>query len=39
LEPHVQLTPFLDQYVRGDESFPTKYCAPPNSLRKNLSIV
>jgi len=39
LEPHVRLTSFLDHYVRGDEGFLTRYCAPPNSLQKKISSV
>jgi len=39
LEPYVRLTPFLDQYVRGDEGFLMRYCARPNSIQKKISTV
>jgi len=39
LEPYVGLTPFLNQYMSGDEGFPTRYCALPNSLREKIWIV
>jgi len=39
LESHVRLTSFLDQYVRGDEGFLTRYCALPNFLQKIISSV
>jgi len=29
---HVQLSPYLDQYVSGDEGFPTRYGTPPNLI-------
>ena len=39
LELHVQLTPFLDHYLKVDGGFPTRYCALPKSLREKISII